>query len=299
MIKYLVFISLVILTMGCTDKTENKKPIDWQGHRGARGNFPENTWPAFEYALQAGMTTLELDVVISKDKKVVVSHEPYLNHQICLDTAGNSIEKSSEKSWNLYEMTYEQIEKCDCGSLGHPNFEEQKQVAVHKPLLSDIIIKIKSYAESKESPLPGLNVEIKYVAEMEGVYTPGIAEFSELVYEVLVSNYPNELLNIQSFNFDVLKHWHKQYPSIALAALVESNTEIQNQFEYLGFRPEIYSPYYLLIDKALVDTLHHKNVKIIPWTVNDEKIAGRLIEMGVDGIITDYPAISENFNQNE
>jgi glycerophosphoryl diester phosphodiesterase len=82
-----------------------KTEIDWQGHRGARGNYPENTWPAFKFAMDNQMNTLEMDVVISKDSQVIISHEPFLNHLICKDTAGNAIAEEDEKKWNLYEMT--------------------------------------------------------------------------------------------------------------------------------------------------------------------------------------------------
>lgn len=89
-----------------------------QGHRGDRGNFPENTIPAFLSAVKKGADVIELDVVISKDQKVVVSHETFMSSQYMLDLEGKPITKEKEKSYNLYEMTYDSIKKFDSGSRG-------------------------------------------------------------------------------------------------------------------------------------------------------------------------------------
>ena len=101
--------------------------FDIQGHRGARGLEPENTIPAFILALDSGVTTLELDVVITKDKQVVVSHEPWISSSICLDTAGNAIPEKDEKKLNIYQMTYDQVAKYDCGSKGNDKFPQQEK----------------------------------------------------------------------------------------------------------------------------------------------------------------------------
>lgn len=294
-----LFILITLLMTSCSKNEKMNAAIDWQGHRGARGNYPENTWPAFKFAMENQMNTLEMDVVISKDSQVVISHEPFLNHLICLDTAGNAIAEENEKEWNLYEMTYEEIAACNCGSLGNPSFPKQQRMNISKPLLQEVLDEIKTYSSSQGNELPYLNVEIKYVDGNQGVFHPDIPLFSELVYEVLSTNYAKDKWNIQSFDFDVLKYWHAKYPNVPLAALVESNTDTKAQFDYLGFTPTIYSPYHLIIDEATIKKLHKMDVKVIPWTVNEEKIAQRLIDIGVNGIITDYPKIASKFQHNK
>ncbi|MFM9986247.1 MAG: glycerophosphodiester phosphodiesterase family protein, partial [Flavobacteriales bacterium] len=89
--------------------------FDIQGHRGARGLKPENTIPAFLTALDSGVTTLELDVVITKDKEVIVSHEPWMSSAICSDPSGKPVSEKEEKKYNMYKMTYGQIKQFDCG----------------------------------------------------------------------------------------------------------------------------------------------------------------------------------------
>lgn len=143
-----------------------------------------------------------------------------------------------------------------------------------------------------------MNVEIKYEDGMQSVYHPNIKKFSRLVFKVLFMEYPEEKWNIQSFDFDVLKHFHKTFPKVPLAALVYESGAWEKQFEELGFVPEIYSPYHQLVDKNMVTRLHEKGVKIIPWTVNEEKDAERLLKIGVDGIITDYPDLADKFRKN-
>jgi len=296
--KSTILLPVILMLINCTPTPETYQNIDWQGHRGARGVYPENTWAAFQYAIDQNMTTLEMDVVITKDEEVVVSHEPFLNHKICLDTAGNQITKAEEKEWNIYEMTYEDLQKCDCGNIGNPDFPHQKQVSSSKPLLYDIIKKTIAYCEKEGKDLPHMNVEIKYEDGNQNVYHPNIKKFSRLVYKVLFMEYPQEKWNIQSFDFGILKYFHKTFPKVPLAALVYESGDWEKQFEELGFTPEIYSPYYQLVDNNMITTLHEKGVKIIPWTVNEEKDAARLLKIGVDGIITDYPVLADKFRNN-
>lgn len=294
----LISLTTTIVLMSCTPTPESYENIDWQGHRGARGAYSENTWAAFQYAIDQNMTTLELDVVITKDEKVVLSHEPFLNHKICLDSLGNPVAESEEKEWNIYKMTYVELQKCDCGSIQNPDFSNQKPVSSPKPLLHEIISKTIAYCEKEGKELPYMNVEIKYEDGTQNVYHPTIEKYSDLVYDILSSEYPQEKWNIQSFDFDVLKYFHKNYPQVPLAALVYKSGTWKKQFKDLGFTPEIYSPNYQLVDAKLVSELHEKGVKIIPWTVNDEKEAARLLKLGVDGIITDYPQLADKFRNN-
>ncbi len=96
--------------------------FDVQGHRGARGLRPENTIPGFLVAIDSGVTTIELDVVITKDKQVVVSHEPWMSAAICLDPSGSTLQAKEEKKFNIYQMTYDEVRQFDCGSLENKDF---------------------------------------------------------------------------------------------------------------------------------------------------------------------------------
>lgn len=271
--------------------------FDLQGHRGARGLKPENTIPAFITALELGVTTIELDVVITKDGQVLVSHEPYMSPSICLDSAGQTL--SSEKQYNIYKLTYEEIQRFDCGSKGNERFPEQIKEAVQKPLLKDVIVAVENHIKNKTSYEVDYNIEIKSTEKGDNKDHPVVAEFSDLVYKVIDEYLPWQRVVIQSFDFRVLNYWHKQYPKVRLAALVENMKSQESNLKALGFIPSIYSPYYKFLNKDKVDYLHSLSaenpdktklkLRVIPWTVNETSEMLELKAMGVDGLITDYP----------
>ncbi len=279
----------ILLAAGCSTQEHAVKDIDLQGHRGCRGLLPENTIEGFVKALEIGVNTLELDVVISKDKKVVVSHEPYLSREICLDTAGEEIGMLDQKSYNFYQMDYEEIATYDCGSKEHPRFEGQEKMRTVKPLLSEAIKASESYVKENGLPLVKYNIEIKSDEDGDGEYHPEPGEFVELVVEVLKKEGVLDRINLQSFDLRPLQEARKRYPEIPLALLIEINPNHKGNIEELGFVPEIYSCYYPLVNGYLLDYAAENNMKVIPWTVNDKETMAELIQMGVDGIITDYP----------
>lgn len=263
--------------------------IDIQGHRGARGLMPENTIPAFLRALDEGVTTLELDVAITSDNKVVVSHEPYMSSGVCSKPDGRPVSAQESKGFNIYQMTYDEVKQFDCGLRGNSRFPEQKKMAVSKPLLSDVINTVEKYIVDNDLNEIGYNIEIKSSEKGDKIYHPDVEEFSELVYELTTSMLSKDRFTIQSFDFRVLKHWHEVYADITLVVLVENRNGVEANLNKLGFVPDIYSPNYFLLTKKAVTLCHDKGMKVVPWTVNEVKTMKRMLEMGVDGIITDYP----------
>lgn len=262
--------------------------FDLQGHRGARGLSPENTLQAFKKALDLKVNTIELDVVISKDNKVVVSHEPYLNNEITLDSKGKRITKEEGLGFNFYKKKYREIKKYNVGSLGNLKFPEQEKSVAYKPLLSEVI----KYTENIDSDV-FYNIEIKSTPndERKG-YQPAVSEFSDLVVAQLKkSKLSVKKVIIQSFDPRVIEYIHATYPAYKLAFLTYQNN-FKTNMKMLSFVPEIYSPYYILLNKNEVDMIHDSNMKVIPWTVNKKKDMINLLKIGVDGIITDYPNIA-------
>jgi len=263
--------------------------IDLQGHRGARGLAPENTIPAFLIALDFGVTTVELDVVITKDKKVLVSHDHYFSSVFCLDSDGNDFKKADEEKYNIYQMNYNAIKDFDCGSKLHKDYPEQNNERLVKPLLSDVIKAIENHVKGQTKYLVKYNVEIKSSESGDNINHPEIPEFSKLVYDVLNTYLDMNRVNIQSFDFRVLQYWHENYPAMRLAMLIGNNKGIDSNLELLGFTPEIYSSYFQSINESKVTRLHDMGMQVIPWTVNKKGDMQKLVSMNVDGIITDYP----------
>lgn len=263
--------------------------FDVQGHRGARGLKPENTIPAFITALNYGVTTVELDLAVTKDNQLVVSHEPWMSAAICRTPSGDEIDKKNEKKYNLYRMTYAEVAGFDCGSKGNAGFPQQEPVPAAKPLLRDVIVAVEDHIRSFTQYEVDYNIEIKCGPEGDGKFHPGPEEFSDLVYNLLDQYLPMRRVVIQSFDFRVLKYWHKTYPQVRLAALVENTKSTRANLATLGFNPAVYSPYYKLVSKPMVTYLHARKIRVIPWTVNEESDMLTMKAMGTDGFITDYP----------
>ena len=159
--------------------------FDKQGHRGCRGLMPENTIPAFRKAIQLGVTTLEMDAVITKDKRVILSHEPFFNHEITTKSDGSFIKEEEEKLFNIYEMTYEQTMQFDFGLKAHPRFPQQHKIKVSKPLLTDVIDFAESYTKELSIPFVQYNIETKCLPDTDTVFHPQPEEFVELLIQVI------------------------------------------------------------------------------------------------------------------
>jgi len=270
--------------------------FDTQGHRGCRGLMPENTIPAMINALDLGVTTLEMDAVITKDNKVVMSHEPFFNHEITSKPDGSYVTESEEKSLNIFLMTYDEVKKYDVGIKPHPRFPKQKKMNVVKPLLSDLLDSVQNYVAIHKRPLPYFNIETKATPATDNVYHPEPARFVETLMSVIKEKRIQERVIIQSFDLRTLQYLHDKYPSVKTAMLIEDYDKrgLKDQLKALGFLPTIYSPEYSLVTEDLVKSCHGQKIKVIPWTVNDKVTMDKLKALGVDGIISDYPELFKN-----
>ncbi|MEM6805048.1 MAG: glycerophosphodiester phosphodiesterase family protein, partial [Bacteroidota bacterium] len=240
-------------------------------------------------AIEIGVNTLEMDVVISKDKQVLLSHEPFLSHEICVGPEGEEISEENEREWNLYKMDYEQIKECDCGSKVHKRFPDQKKMAVHKPLLKEVILAAEQKAKAEGRAPLFYNIETKSQPTGDSVYHPLPEEFTDLLVKVIQESGISERAIIQSFDVRTLQVAHEKYPAIQLALLIENKESPAANLEKLGFIPEIYSPEFVLVDEALMKFAKEKGMKVIPWTLNEKEDIFRMITLGVDGIISDFP----------
>lgn len=272
-------------------ETHSLPVFDKEGHRGCRGLMPENTIPAMLKAIELGVTTLEMDVVITADKRVIVSHEPFFNHEITIKPTGEWVQESEERLLNIFNMTYAQTQKYDVGLKPHPRFPLQQKIKTTKPLLADLIDDVEAAVILERSPKVYYNIETKTQPATDGIFHPAPEEFVKLLMQVVIEKKIERRVIIQSFDFRTLQVVHKNYPNVFTAALVEDfdKRSLAEQMNTLGFTPSVYSPHYSLVTDQLIKECHALNMKVIPWTVNDKPAIDRLKEMGVDGIISDYP----------
>ena len=299
--KYLSKLLIAVFLVSCSSSKKMNSSIndiqkgmtffDTQGHRGCRGLMPENTIPAMLHAIDLGVLTLEMDISFSKDKKPLLSHEPFFNHEITTKPDGSFIEEKDELRYNLYNMDYEEIIKYDVGMKPHPRFPQQQKIKAVKPLLADVFDAVKEHMVNSKRPNPFFNIETKCLPIGDNNYHPDPAEFVELLMKTIKEKQMERYVIIQSFDPRSLQYLHQHYPAIKTALLIEAKDKnsFRKQIKDLGFTPDIYSPEYILVTPALIENCHEQKMKIIPWTVNDKKEIARLKGLGVDGIISDYP----------
>jgi len=258
--------------------------IEVQGHRGCRGILPENTLPAFKEALEAGVDVLEMDLAVTRDRVLVISHDPHINAQICLNPDGTKIINAPL----INELTLEEVKSYDCGRLKHPHFKRQRPIPNTRiPTLEEVFELVRTSSSPKAKTI-GFNIETK-IFKNHPEYTVGAQEFSELVVKAFKHSGFLDRITLQSFDFRTLSIAKDLEPSLRTVALVEDkNIDMVEQ----GLLLNVFavSPDFRLLSSDLVKKLHQSGLKVIPWTLNKEEEWQQAITMEVDGIITDYPS---------
>lgn len=244
------------------------------GHRGSRGTHPENTLAAFREALRVGVDVLELDLAVTKDGVLVVSHDPRLEPTLCLGPEGKPMAPVLIRSLTLAE-----VKRFDCGAIPNPRFPRQApRLGERVPTLAEVLAL---------SPTVQFNVETKiYPAYPEA--TPNPDEFATLlVREVRAAGATSRVI-VQSFDRRTLLAVKSLEPALRTSMLTSDNLVDFAALAAAG-RFNVVSPDYQWVTKADVEALHRMNVQVAPWTVNDEAGWASVLDMGVDAIITDYP----------
>jgi glycerophosphoryl diester phosphodiesterase len=295
-----------------------QQKMDVQGHRGGMALMPENTIAAMINGIKTGVKTLELDVVISGDGKVVVSHDAYMSSDFMRKPDGSDITKEEERGMSLFKMTYDSISRFDAGSKPHPRFSSQVKMKTHKPLLSDLIDSVEAYVKANKLKPVYYNIETKISPAGDGVYNPSPDVFVKTMMSVINKKAIKSRVTIQSFDVSTLQILHKTEPKVKLSMLAFGKVNVldklktqglsaedekklkqsplfngaggfEDDIKKLGFVPAIYSPYYTSVDAEMVAKVHAMNMLILPWTVDEEKDMASLGLLGVDGIITNSP----------
>jgi len=254
------------------------------GHRGCRGIMPENSIEGFKKAFEHGADGIEWDVVVNGEGKLVISHEPYFHKDFCLDPNGKAIE--DEKLYNIYKMTQAEIEAFDCGSKVHTGFPEQQKHITRKPLLKDVVTKLKSTIRGKL-----ILFEIKSDEPEYGISQPYPVAYVDLILKE-VAAYKLKNIVYMSFDKNILEALHKEDPKLRLAYLTYLPSKSAKAFlRELSFTPFALGMYHMTLNRRKVKQLRSKNVQVFAWTVNQPKTAHDMMSFGIDAIITDYPKL--------
>ena len=327
--KKLLFSGLAALTIysgfntidiSTTYAKVNYDVFDLEAHRGGRDVRPENTLYSYAYAIELGATSIECDMQLTKDGQIVMSHKPILNSDITRDENGNYIENNK---YDIRLMTVDELKKFDVGVMD-PNCGEyydlhgktQFTYDAKIPTLEELMQLIQSYGDKNIV----LNIETKSYPDPASAGYKNNADPKKFVevFNNIVKKYDMEdRVVLQSFDWQTLIEMKKLNPNISTSALWQEqpswgrDSESLRRYEkkkspWLGgldikdyqgnpvkaahaISADIISPYYTEISKKDVDEAHSLGMKVIPWTVNNEKDMNMLLDMGVDGIISDKP----------
>ncbi|REC78496.1 glycerophosphodiester phosphodiesterase [Chryseobacterium elymi] len=294
--------------------------FDKQAHRGGKSLYPENTIPAMKNALKMNVTTLEMDLAITKDKKVILSHDAFLSPELVTKPDGTYIPKDSGFYYKIYDMPYAKIQTFDVGLKKLDNYPDQKKIKAQKPLFSEVIDACEAYSRKLKRALPFYNIETKTRPFSDHIFHPEPKEFVDLMMSIILKKGIQDRVIIQSFDPRTLEIIHKEHPKIMTALLVEKVDDkklaqqqahfknipaekfrqypdhlngVAGDMKFLSFTPTIYSPDHTLVTSELVQECHSLGMKVIPWTVNTKKRLKELKDMGIDGVISDDPRIFE------
>src|SRR5690606_32626446 len=257
-----------------------------------RGLMPENAIPSMKQAIDDGANVIEVDIQISRDKQVMVAHDAYINRTFSLLPDGGEIPEEDARKYILYQMDYDDIRKFDVGLKYHEGFPAQKKIPAYIPLLGELIDSVEAYTRNKGVPGIIYNIEIKSNPEHDGHYQPYPEELIALVMDVIRQREIDHRFYIQSFDVRQIQQVHERYPDVVTGFLTgNKEATLEDNLKSIGYQPQIYSPHYSLATPELVKQCQEMGMKFVPWTVNTSEEMKTLIEMGVDGIITDFPNI--------
>ena len=269
-----MFFRLPLLVFAFCLMTANAAPrILVHGHRGARAIYPENTIPAFEYAIKIGADFLEMDVAVTKDNVLVISHDPHINPEIC---------KGPHPGIAIHELTLAELRAYDCGALKNPHFPKQQPVpGTRIPTLDEVL----SLSRGNNVQF---NIETKSFPDHPEL-TPTPDVFSSMLLDVIRKHKLESRSIVQSFDFRTLHATKRLAPNIRLSALWEGDARPFVDIAREG-EAGIISPLFKLATPAQVKAAHQAKVQVVPWTADTPADWQMLIDAGVDAIITDDPA---------
>jgi glycerophosphoryl diester phosphodiesterase len=310
--KSLLFFLLVGLAFAADAQT-----FDLQAHRGGRGLRPGKTLAAVAHALELGATTLELDLAVTRDRVVVISHGPYLDYRLAKGPGGEFVPREPRRY--IRDLTLAELKTYTVGELnprvsyGYAYPEQVPVPGQSIPTLAELFDLVRSRGDERVR----FTIELKTYPPFPE-YTVGVGEFAELVVEAVAAYGLEERVTVQGFDWRALRAVRELAPQLELACLTVRGFTLDGQSYNLqpgrpgtsawlagldadlaespaaltaAFGAQVFSPYYKEVTRADIVAAHGLGLRVIPWTVNGESRMRSLIAWGVDGLITDRPDI--------
>lgn len=281
-----------------TPRSGRHPTFDVQGHRGARGLVPENTLPAFERALGLGVDTLELDLHFTQDQQVVVFHDPALTAGKCRKVALDvpdlpapvaSLSLRNLKRGYLCDVKQSEFPRQDPTFRGEVAGNDYRVPTLQE--VFDLVAAFGRVADPAYARRVRFNGETKRVPfDPQHIGDDGEA-FERAVVRLIEQNGLADRVTIQSFDHRSALRVRDFNPAIETIVLTSTGNPVRPDLLAKEARATGWSPTFRFVDRDLVNQAHRGGIRVIPWTVNDEAGMRTLIQMGVDGIITDVPDV--------
>jgi glycerophosphoryl diester phosphodiesterase len=256
--------------------------FDLQGHRGARGHAPENTLPGFERAAAIGVDTFELDVGVTRDGVVVIHHDRRLNPDVARGPDGKWVPAPAPL---IKELSFDELQRYDVGRI-RPGSEYAQRFPHQKPIDGTRIPRLSELLERNRFGTVRFNIETKIAPEAPNDTLAPEPFARALIAEIRKAGV-EQRSTIQSFDWRTLKVVEQEAPGIATSYLTEGQNSDPHTVHAAGGR--IWSPDFRELNPAQAAAARKLGLKVIPWTVNEPADIRRMLELGVDGLISDYP----------
>jgi len=299
---FFLVLSIGAFLTSCSTTSEQKSvepaefpAFDTESHRGGRGVMPENTIPAMLYSLSLdGITTLEMDVKVTADGKLVLSHDDYLNPWFTRKPNGEDLGEEEKENYPIMQMTYDELQQFDVGLKAHHLFPNQHKMEAYIPLLEDVIDSVQRFIEIEGREQVFYNIETKSSEEGDHKHNPVPEEFVKLLMDIVEKKGITPYVIVQSADVRTLRVLKEKHPHVRSSYLVGARRKdftVEEDLEVLGFQPDIYSPNFKYITREDVERCQEMGMKVVVWTPNTKTEIEELKAIGVDGIITDYPEL--------
>lgn len=255
--------------------------------------MPENTLDAMLNAVDLGVNTLEMDLVVTADGKVILSHDRYFHHRYATRPDGTPVEWDQPREY-LWTMPYDSVTRYDVGLKPNADWPEKKCQPAIKQLASEVIASVESYTKENGLKPVKYNIEIKSDFDdeggIEGVHWPEYKEFVDYCAPVLQAAGLGDRLIVQSFDWRALNYLNEKYPEFTLSYLIRDYDLVFDEFMgRLDFVPEWLSPPHEIVTAEFLAEAWKRGMKVVAWTVDQPEEMKRLMDLKIDGIISNYP----------
>jgi len=251
--------------------------------------MPENTIPAFLRAMELGCDWIEMDVVITGDGQVLVSHETWMDASICRKPDRTILTEKEGRSINIFTLSLAEVQAYFCAPSTVDVEPAHWEDDWHKPTLAEVVRATDRFSRERGSAPVKFNIEIKSEPDLYGTYQPLPKPFAVRVLAEIDALHIADRCLVQCFDVVVLEAVHSIAPEMPVALLVENTEGLESNLQRISFMPSYYSPEFHLVNEDLVRTLRDKGIGLLGWTVNGSEDIRRMIALGLDGIITDHP----------